>query len=279
MADRCDPNRAEVADLQRQLDDLDPFIIDPDDGGPRPRPRPNPQYRRVAALLRAATARLGACLRTLDPPIPPTPVPVALRARGLRCFDQNDTDRGGIFDIEDDEPYVLAFAVDLLAPTNSKMTRVGPISDVDDDEEDTFFALPANLIWGLSEVPQLISSADNLICIVALMENDNANPNQVRELVEIDVKVRLLTEGIAFAAGQIPRAELVRRLINAVNGSLPIASVAFPGPDDQIGSAQELRFTQDELDTIYRDGGAAIEKKLFFEGDDSKYDVYFRMSR
>jgi len=83
-----------------------------------------------------------------------------------------------------------------------------------------------------------------------------------------------------FASGAIPRQELVNRMIADVTGAIPLAKVAIPDPDDNIGPPKELRFLQSELDSIYRSqGGAFIDKRLDFEGDGAKYTLVFRMFR
>jgi hypothetical protein len=276
VPDACDPIRAELAALERQLANTERWIVEPPEPGergPRPHPRANPVYLQLQNRIASARQSLAACERSLLPRA--QPVPVTLSMSGLKCFDQNDTDRGTVFDVEDDEPYVLAYAVDLAAVQNSKLTKIGPMSGVD---EGFAFSAPANVIWGLSGVAQQISSANNLICLVALMENDDANTDTVRTVVETAVQLSLGRNFPAFITGQIPRDELVRRMMGDMNGSIAAASIAVPGPDDHIGSTQELRFTQDELDDIYR-VSRVVEKKLYFEGDDAKYDVYLRMAR
>ncbi len=56
------------------------------------------------------------------------------------------------------------------------------------------------------------------------------------------------------------------------------AKVGVPNPDDNIGAIQELRFSQVELDHLYRNLGP-IAKTLTFEGDDAKYVLSFRLFR
>jgi hypothetical protein len=164
---------------------------------------------------------------------------------------------------------------------NSKMTLVGALSDVDEGDE---VSAPANVIWGLSNTPDLVSSADNLIVLVIMMENDSGSPAQVRTGLEgaaqakLLANVGLLSNTIPLPSGKITRQEPVNRMIAAMDGFMGVAKLGIPNPDDSIGAIQELRFSQAELDHIYRNLGP-IEKSLTFEGDDAKYVLKFRMFR
>ena len=145
---------------------------------------PGPQKAQALMRLRNATAALEKCLNPPPPPppfVPAPPVPLTLTLTKFVCRDENDP---GPF--ENDEPYAVVFAVDLkivgVGPTavptgmfNSKMTLVGPLDDV--SEGDTA-AAPPNVIWGLSNAPDFVSSADNLIVIAVMMENDSGSPDQ-----------------------------------------------------------------------------------------------------
>jgi hypothetical protein len=184
---------------------------------------------------------------------------------------------------EDDEPYATVFAVDLktnnlvgapVGAVNSKMTLIGPLADMDIEE----LPAPSNVIWGLSNAADVISSADNLIVLVVMMENDRGSADQVRTVLEKAAQASLLANLPALSSGQIARQELVNRMIADTTGAMGVAKVGIPDPDDHIGSIQELRFTQSELDDIYRNLGA-VEKSLTFEGDDAKYVLKFRMFR
>jgi hypothetical protein len=235
--------------------------------------------RKLANELVNARHALENCLHPPQPTKPPVPVPLTLTLTKFVCRDESDP---GPF--ENDEPYAVVFAVDLKVvgpiPTgaiNNKMTLVGPLDDV--SEGDTVLA-PANVIWGLSNARDFVSSADNLVVIAVMMENDSGNPDQVRTVLEKAAQVGLGTNAGLFASGAIPRQELVNRIIADVTGAIPVAKVGVPDPDDNIGPPKELRFFQSELDNIYRNlGGGAIEKSLDFAGDDAEYTLVFKMFR
>jgi hypothetical protein len=280
VADKCDLIRSKLHDLQEQLKQTEQFLTEPVKGEKNPPKHViNPAWRTLDNLVKNARASLLACEESL---IPNTPVPLTLTLTRFVCLDQSDQ-IGVCFNLEDDEPYALVFAVDLkLTPLasipvgalNSKMTLVGALSDVDEGED---YAAPANVIWGLSDAPDLISSADNLIVLVVMMENDSGSPAQARTVLEGGAVAGLANVGL-LSSKAITRQELVNRMIAKMDGLMGGAKIGAPNPDDHIGSIQELRFSQAELDHIYRNLGP-IEKSLTFEGDDAKYILKFRMFR
>lgn len=282
MADKCDPIRAKLHDLEVQLKNTDKFLTEAEPGEQHP-PHPvvNPLFRMLENRVRSTRLSLQACEESL---ISNTPVPLTLTLTKFLCLDQSDEIDVIFGNIEDDEPYALVFAVDIqpssvgsipVGALNSKMTLVGPLADV--SEGDEVFS-PPNVIWGLSDAPSLVSAADNLIVLVVMMENDNGSPDQARSVLEGAAQVKLLTNVGLLSTNMITRQELINRTIAEMNGVMTAAKFGLPGPDDNIGPIQELRFSQDELDHIYRNLGP-IEKSLTFEGDDAKYVLTFRMFR
>lgn len=280
MSDKCDPIRSALHDLEVELNNTDETLTGTIEGEKHPpKPVANPQWTKLNNRVKNARASLIACQESL---IPNTPAPLTLTLTRFVCLDQSDDIRVACWNIEDDEPYALVFAVDInllkgipVGASNSKMTLVGALSDVNEGEE---YSAPANVIWGLSGAPSLISSADNLIVLVVMMENDSGSPAQVRTLLESPAQAKLLANVGLLATGAITRQELVNRLITTMDGFLGLGKLGAPNPDDAIGSIQELRFFQAEFDHIYRNLGP-IEKSLTFEGDDAKYTLKFRMFR
>jgi hypothetical protein len=310
VADQCDPIRSQLQDLREQrrttpkfLEEMQPRPhrphrpLDPVAPEPDPDPAPveeplqnrlNPVWSDLDAKVVTAERSLRACEESL---IPNTPVPLTLTLTSFDCRDQSD-EIGvtlGPIDVntESDEPYAVVFAVD-IAPTsigavpvgvlNSKATLVGPLSGVVrfGGVSPGGYAAPSNVIWGLSNAPGLVTAADNLFVIVAMMENDDSSPDQVRSGLELAAKVGLSNVGL-LAGKAITREEFVSRIIAEMDGAAGVVSLGFPGPDDHIGGCQELRFGQGELDHIYR-GLGPIERSLRFVGDNAEYIVHFRMS-
>jgi len=264
--DKCDPLRTELAAAQVELRNTKQFDPPSEPGG---HPTTSEAFRAASARVSRATVRLNACVASLPhlPPPPPTPVPLTLTLTDFVCLDQSDEIRLPplFLNTEDDEPYALVFAVDLktgiatlpAGATNSKMTLVGPLSDVDLEER----SAPPNVIWGLSDVPDLVSAASNLIVLVAMMENDNGSPDQARTVLQAAAQASMAQNLPAFVAKQIPRQELVTRIASGMTGAMGLATVGIPNPDDHIGPIQELPFFQFELDGIYK-SSRLVEKSL-----------------
>jgi hypothetical protein len=279
--DKCDPLRSQLRALETELARTRKFDP-PEPGVPRGRPVISEQFAAISRRVSSARLALRLCLPPPPPPPPVVPTPLTLTLTKFVCLDQSDDIRLFGLNVEDDEPYALVFAVDLrltlgaapVGASNSKMTLVGPLSDVDPEE----LTAPPNVLWGLSNMPDLVSSADNLIILVAMMENDSSSPDQVRRTLEIAAQAAMAQNLPAFIAKQIPRQELVNRMISGAAGAMGVAKVGIPDPDDNIGAIQELRIFQFELDSFYRTS-TPIEKSLVFEGDDAKYVLKFSAFR
>ena len=227
--------------------------------------------------------------RTGFPGEPGAAEPADTDADEVRCLDQSDEIRV-LFGLnsEDDEPYAVVFAVDLMINSSTSVA----------DRRDQLQGEPHRAArrrrrgrrqrctpqhhLGSEHAPSPISSADNLIVLVAMMENDSSSPDQVRLTLETAARASLITNLPAFmATGAIPaitRQELVNRMIVGMAGAMGVAKVGFPDPDDNIGAIQELRFTQSELDDASTNFVNA-EKSLTFEGDDAKYVTHFKVFR
>ena len=282
---KCDPIRSKLNDLEERLKHIRKF--DKSELGERP--RISDEWAEVNTLVSKTRFALRACEAPFLPPPPPPPpaVPLTLTLTNFVCLDQSDEIRILFgFNTEDDEPYAVVFAVDLkianlavaslpVGAINSKMTLIGALADVNEGEE---VSAPGNVIWGLSNASDLVTSANNLIVLVAMMENDDGSPSQVRTVLEKAAQASLFSNLPAFTSLQIPRQELVSRIIADMDGAMGAAKVGVPNPDDNIGAIQELRFFQFELDDIYKNRGP-VEKSLTFEGDDAKYVLKFKMFR
>jgi len=277
MADKCDPLRDEVEHRKEVLKRTPKF----DDPEPGRKPTTISQaFEDATVNLREAEKNLRQCIESLHipkppPPPPPTPVPLMLTLTHFVCIEQNEKTFSPPFLNAFDEPYACILAVDLKVPLNSKVTLVGPIQAVESGRERE---APPNVIWGLSNAPDLVSEADNLILLVAMLENDDGSPDQARSTLDDTIKVELGKQLPLFIATKIPREELVRRLIAGMQGSMQFAVVGAPNFDDQIGPIQELRYIRGELDRLYK-GTPSVQKDLTFEGNDAKYVLRFQLSR
>jgi hypothetical protein len=153
LADKCEPIRVGLHAAEAQLAITDKFLNEALPGEKHP-PKPvlNGEWKRLQTKITNKRLALRACEESL---IPNTPVPVTLTLTTFHCLDQSDEFRLFFgFNIEDDEPYALVFAVDInlsfaaipIGVANSKMTLIGALADVDEGDE---LSAPANVIWGL----------------------------------------------------------------------------------------------------------------------------------
>jgi hypothetical protein len=124
--------------------------------------------------------------------------------------------------------------------------------------------------WGLNNDPANLSNPDDVIFVVALMENDDGNPEVLRGFVKGIVASSL--QGSFSAA----RPGKVANLIQDVNSVLKTPTSPRPNLDDQVGAPQELRFSAGEL-AAAESGPNKIGKDLIFAGDDGHYTLTFEI--
>ncbi|WP_257461727.1 hypothetical protein [Archangium lipolyticum] len=267
MANPCQSIIDKIRALEREKSDLIRDIHDADEGGPVHKPPVHdPEFKELTRQITQETKKLNACLIKNA-----SPVPMVLSVESLSSSDANDP---GPF--ESDEPYVLVYVLNLPSLTNPTLPRpkvvlVGPLSEVDAGES---HKAPANVLWGIDGVPRPIPKPEDIILLVALVENDFASAASVRTLVEV-------TMGAVLAVN-LPsvgnRQEFVRRLRNGMEGAIQTAVKAgFPDRDDLIDSVKELRLGALDVAHAFHFGGTPLE--LSFKGDDSHYRVTFRLKR
>lgn len=174
-----------------------------------------------------------------------------------------------------DEPYLFVITVNLAATLDVEgfpvplpafeVVRYGPFEDVDKDE--THFAPGIDQsFWGVNGASTSLVNPDDVIFIVALMENDELNPDTLRTLVKGAVGASLL------GSLALERPDKVAALIRDVNSALASPIAASP-LDDKVGDPQELRFSQEEL--VQAESGQIVSKSLVFAGDDGQYTLVF----
>jgi hypothetical protein len=285
--DKCAPIRREVGELKAEIAGLQGDL----NGAS------TPQKPAIVSAIAAARSRLlkrqaalSACVG-LPPRIDPAGVPMSVSLVRLHCTDQEDTEPP-IFDTEDDEPYVIVMAVNGQGRfvgvggigfqlTESRVFRVGPLASVDQGETRT---PPANLLWGLADQRAPIARIDKVAFLVAMLEHDRAKVTAVEN--------RIVTAAQAGLAGLMLAAEgrtdldidgrfelLVQTALQAFDGAVSIARLDALDPDDQIGPAQVLRFTDADQQRLLRGEVPAIERSLNFSGDDARYGLTFALRR
>jgi len=189
---------------------------------------------------------------------------------GLHCDEETD-------EVGSDEPYVLVTTVDLASLINVggfpvpvpafDVFRYGPYGDVGKGNFRTGPGIGQSF-WSLTGAPGKLDDPDKAIFVVALMENDDGDAENLRGIV------KGLVGGSVLGSLSLNRDQKVAALIRDVNSGLGTPTGA-PNFDDQIGVPQELRFTRDEL--ARADSGAKIAKSLVLGGDGGRYTLSFEM--
>ncbi|PDZ59284.1 LGFP repeat-containing protein [Bacillus thuringiensis] len=188
--------------------------------------------------------------------------------KSLRCHVETD-------EVGADEPYILITTVNLASSVSVagfpvplpayEVVKYGPFGDVDGAE--THFAPGiAQPFWGLTNNPERLDNPDNVIFVVALMENDDGDPENLRGIV------KGIVSGSVFGSLSFDRTNKVIKLINDVNSALGTPTGA-PNFDDKVGDPQELRFSREELERAAAD--SPVPKDLQFRGDGGHYTLTF----
>jgi hypothetical protein len=216
----------------------------------------------------------------------PMSIPVSVTLERLKCFEQEDTELP-VIDNEDDEPYVIVMAVNgqgraLIPGTplrfpESLVTRIGPIEGFDKGD---LKPAPANTVWGLDHSPAEMVRLDQIFFLVALLENDSANPADVENRTALAQAglpgLRLNAEAATNLDDQGRNNLFIQNARQAFDGAVSGARQAID-PDDQIGPAQVLTFTDQEYRAVQERSRPAVERTLRFEGDDAVYELTFAL--
>ncbi len=150
----------------------------------------------------------------------------------IHCDEETD-------EVGNDEPYVLVVAV-ALTPSITGVSVQAPIaSDVivypfrgmHTDGRAAFGIFES--FWGIGGIPSPLVNPNDAIFIVAMMENDDGDPQLARGFVDAAVNASLI-ESLALA-----RPAKVTALIHDVESARRIPT-GFPNFDDAIGTPQEL---------------------------------------
>jgi hypothetical protein len=217
----------------------------------------------------------------------PMSIPVSVTLERLKCFEQEDTEPP-LIDTEDDEPYVIVLAVNgqgraiipgtTLRFPESLVTRVGPIEGFDKGD---LKPAPANMVWGLDHSPAEMVRLDQVFFLVALLENDSADPakveNRVAGFAQSALSGLRLNAEAATGLNDAARNNLfIQNALQAFDGIVSLARQAID-PDDQIGPAQILTFTDQEHREVQERSRPAVERALRFTGDDADYEMTFAL--
>jgi hypothetical protein len=174
-----------------------------------------------------------------------------------------------------DEPYVLFFTADLRGPIpKTALNRTKVFEGTDKGTLDKQWVR----IWGVDGNAQPIVDPDNVLILVKLMEYDDSDPNDIVTATRAALFGNVLS---LFGSGK-SHSDIVTQLIPVFNSTARTSAHASalanaglgrpPNADDEIGSAQELRITQADLNAAKN---GTIRKNLTFSGDGGKYRLGF----
>jgi hypothetical protein len=192
------------------------------------------------------------------------PIDVVVRYRGLICFGETDWDRG----TNSDEPYLVMSVLPANGLTTTIRSQVYEDVDSGDNRAD------------LVEIYR--GAAHGLQLGMVLMENDDGDPNAVRDDVEGAVKTASAAITAAVTAGGGPVAGLaVGVALGAAGPALSKAiNDALDTGDDELGT-QSRFYDRKELTALasagfqhFRDTEYKFQSALF-TGDGSSYKACF----
>jgi hypothetical protein len=163
-----------------------------------------------------------------------------------------------------EEPYLLIASFDMANVVNAGMiginlpaidvVKIGPWAGVDANETHLASALSAinrPPFWDLNRQARPIAHTQDVIFLVAFMENDGSSPDAIRGAVRTNLLTSLATNT------NRPYATYVDTMISNMTGAIETARVAGLDPmhlneDDLIGGVRQLELTTNDLATLNR---------------------------
>ena len=180
-------------------------------------------------------------------------------------------------DFDPSDPDGLNDAVDQLigevlgATPQCRTTLYGPFDDVDAGEKRKLMsqakvaAMPATFrarfahlddepCWGTSGRPEAIEDPNDVLILVAVVENDSGEPNGIRGLLQAASQAAVLNQFPAYLDGRLNRVEYVRSVRREVEDVLRSAVMGWPDQDDLV-AVEELHLKRSDLGLAERPGG------------------------
>ncbi len=254
-------------------------LLNEQDPQPGPVNKPDPltvaEKKRLMKEIKQLDAKLTQCIVQNTPN-----TPVTVRFEQLFCEDQDDLEK--FFpDIEDDEPYLLVYTLNLpkatviTDPTNfrpdARMFKIGAFNSV--DSGDTVFG--STSVWDTNGSPRVIADPDDVTILVAMMEEDDTGADAVRTQAE----TLMIPEIIKAAPALASDSESFRfRLMLGMRGVIQtVAKLGIPSQDDRIGPVQQIRLTPEILNRTRRFGSHRFD--LNFSSSGARYTATFTLLR
>ncbi len=193
---------------------------------------------------------------------------LTIRLHSVKCIEEINEASAS------EEPYALVTSVSLqgrilpnLPPfPNFRVLRYGVWEDFDAGEVKVNSGPP---FWGFESTPRDITNVDDVIFVVTLMENDNADPDSYRQLV-----LGAAGASLVSTLGTPSRAIRATRLLDDIRRQIDsVPSLPFALDDDHIGTVEFRLDTSDLIPFGIKD------KVLTIKSDEGHYELTFRIRR
>lgn len=213
------------------------------------------QLDRIDADIASAEAALDLCLAQEAQAENPVPQNILGTVEKIKCHKAKR-------EVGHDEPYLLIASFDMtnivsagivgVSLPSVNVVKVGPWSGVDAAETHLAAPLASALrpaFWNVNGLAQPIAAAQDVIFLVAMMENDGASPDAIRGVVRTDLLAARLTNT------NRPYSSYVTTMVSNMTGTIETARVLGLSPghlnaDDLIGAVQQLTLTAHDLSAL-----------------------------
>jgi hypothetical protein len=205
--------------------------------------------------------------------------PFTMTITKIRCLVETD-------EVGSDEPYVLVFVADLskkaggVIVPSAATTRYGPWHNV--DKNDLLPTIPPEFgpsipgvpgqvnFWGLNEKAKAVQSPEDIIILMALIENDNGKPSGVRT----GLHAILFAALASYINGDMNYQTIVKKLKKDMQDTLKGPLTIGVLNNDDLIAVQEVRLQQADLQALKH--GTRV-KNIMFNGDGGSYRVRVEM--
>lgn len=207
--------------------------------------------------------------------------PFSMTITKIRCLEETN-------EVGADEPYVLVFVADLTKKAggvivpSAATVRYGPWNDVDQGEllhtmplaiappiEIEGVPLQVNF-WGLNGKAKVIQEPEDVIILMAMVENDNGKPSGVRTGLHAILFAALMSYINADMNYQTVVKKLKKDMQDTLKGPLAIGVLN----NDDLIAVQEVRLQHADLQAVKH--GIRV-KNILFNGDGGSYRVRVEM--
>jgi hypothetical protein len=262
----CVPIANELSSLQGDRRELRSVIDNLHGPG---RDHAEEQLANLDAEIARTQSELDLCLAKEAQEQNPVPQRITGTVDHIRCHRARK-------EVDHDEPYLLIAAHDMvntvfaagglsLRVPNVRVVKVGPWAGVDRDETHHAWTLAASdrpPFWDLDGLPRTIAAPQDVVFLVALMENDGSSPDTIRGAVQDALRLSQISNlNRAYAAYVNEMISIMTAAIESSRGLTALPSSAI-NRDDLIGNVQQLALTPADLAALNR--LEPVNKKLTF---------------